>query len=97
MTLKIQGETVRTPSDEAGDPRAGGVRPEGRGKRWIGADVPRIDAARYVLGRIDYAADLIPSDALHVAVLRSPREHPRDRHRCGDPRARRRDRNHGCR
>ena len=50
-----------------------------RGTRWTGADIPRIDADKYVSGRIDYAADLVAPGTLHVSVLRSPHAHARVR------------------
>lgn len=37
----------------------------------LGASVARLDGARFVSGRVDYSADLIPQGALHLAILRS--------------------------
>lgn len=37
----------------------------------LGESVARLDGARFVSGRVDYSADLIPSGALHLAILRS--------------------------
>jgi len=37
----------------------------------LGENVARLDAARFVSGRVDYSADLIPAGALHLAILRS--------------------------
>ncbi|GAB5101145.1 xanthine dehydrogenase family protein molybdopterin-binding subunit [Caballeronia sp. HLA56] len=37
----------------------------------LGESVARLDGARFVSGRVDYSADLVPRDALHLAILRS--------------------------
>ncbi|MBP0495052.1 xanthine dehydrogenase family protein molybdopterin-binding subunit [Pararoseomonas indoligenes] len=39
---------------------------------WVGRSVPRLDGGRFVAGEVRYAADLIPPDAFHVALVRSP-------------------------
>lgn len=59
------------------EPRAGAREGEAAPPRWVGADVPRHDAHRFVSGRVAYAADGIGPDALFVAVLRSPHAHAR--------------------
>ncbi|WP_018262229.1 xanthine dehydrogenase family protein molybdopterin-binding subunit [Methylobacterium sp. WSM2598] len=41
---------------------------------WIGRSVARLDGLDYAAGRVRYTADLIPADALYVALARSP--HP---------------------
>jgi carbon-monoxide dehydrogenase large subunit len=43
--------------------------------RWVGANLARKDADRFVTGRVDYAADLIRPGTLHVSLLRSPHAH----------------------
>jgi carbon-monoxide dehydrogenase large subunit len=37
----------------------------------LGESVARLDAARFVSGRVDFSADLIPEGTLHLAILRS--------------------------
>jgi len=37
----------------------------------LGENVARLDATRFVSGRVDYSADLLPEGALHLAILRS--------------------------
>ncbi|WP_244231173.1 xanthine dehydrogenase family protein molybdopterin-binding subunit [Paraburkholderia graminis] len=38
----------------------------------LGKNETRLDGARFVSGRVDYSADLIPAGSLHLAILRSP-------------------------
>ncbi|MGY3591389.1 CO/xanthine dehydrogenase Mo-binding subunit [Bradyrhizobium sp. USDA 4350] len=49
--------------------------PEGRIGRWVGANVVKKDADRFVTGAIDYAADLIRPGTLYLSVLRSTHAH----------------------
>lgn len=68
---------LRVPSSDATDVGASPAvsQPERRLRRWVGADIPRIDSEKFVSGRIDYAADLIAPGTLYVSVLRSPHAH----------------------
>jgi aerobic carbon-monoxide dehydrogenase large subunit len=43
--------------------------------RWVGANVARKDAHRFVAGAVDYAADLIRPGTLYVSLLRSQHAH----------------------
>jgi carbon-monoxide dehydrogenase large subunit len=43
--------------------------------RWVGANLPKKDAQRFVTGAVDYAADLISPNTLYVSLLRSPHAH----------------------
>lgn len=47
--------------------------------RWVGANVPKKDALRFVTGAIDYAADLIRPGTLYVSLLRSQYAHAKIR------------------
>jgi len=42
---------------------------------WLGKSVPRIGGDRYVSGGVQYAADLVPKNALFLRVVRSPSPH----------------------
>ena len=42
------------------------------GSGWIGVSVPRLNGDRFVSGAVRYSADLIPSKALFVTLVRSP-------------------------
>ncbi|GGC45445.1 xanthine dehydrogenase family protein molybdopterin-binding subunit [Chelatococcus reniformis] len=44
---------------------------------WVGRDIPRKDADRFVLGHIDYTADMIAPGTLRVAIVRSSHAHAR--------------------
>jgi aerobic carbon-monoxide dehydrogenase large subunit len=44
-------------------------------QRWVGVNIAKKDARRFVTGAVEYAADLIPHDALYVALVRSPHAH----------------------
>src|SRR3954454_15302478 len=44
-------------------------------RSYIGEDVPRLDALKFVTGAATYSADLVPTGCLHVALLRSPHAH----------------------
>ncbi|MDB5582707.1 MAG: xanthine dehydrogenase [Bradyrhizobium sp.] len=46
-------------------------------ERWIGVEVPRNGAARFVSGKVAYAADEIEPGSLFLTVLRSPHAHAR--------------------
>jgi carbon-monoxide dehydrogenase large subunit len=46
-------------------------------EKWVGSNIPRVGAARFVSGGIEYAADLIPEGSLFISVLRSPHAHAR--------------------
>ncbi|GJD52158.1 Caffeine dehydrogenase subunit alpha [Methylobacterium crusticola] len=50
---------------------------DGTAETWIGRSVARLDGHAYTAGRVRYTADLIPADALHVALARSPHAHAR--------------------
>jgi aerobic carbon-monoxide dehydrogenase large subunit len=43
--------------------------------RWVGVNVARKDAHRFVAGAVDYAADLIRPGTLYVSLLRSRHAH----------------------
>lgn len=43
--------------------------------RWVGQDLPRKDADRFVTGAVDYTADLIKPGTLFVSILRSSYAH----------------------
>jgi aerobic carbon-monoxide dehydrogenase large subunit len=45
---------------------------EFEGARLRGVSAAQLNANQYVTGNVTYAADLVPENALHVAVLRSP-------------------------
>lgn len=65
--------TVTHPSAAAGhvDEPSGAFVPQ----RWVGENLPRKDAGRFVSGGIDYTADHIRPGTLHVSILRSPHAH----------------------
>jgi carbon-monoxide dehydrogenase large subunit len=44
---------------------------------WVGANVARSNAGRFVSGNVAYAADLIEPASLHVAIVRSAHAHAR--------------------
>jgi len=46
---------------------------------WLGRSVPRIGGGRYVSGGVEYAADLVPRDALFLRVVRSSLAHAKIR------------------
>ena len=42
---------------------------------FSGKSIARLEDARFLTGRGRYVADIIPADALHAVVLRSPHAH----------------------
>lgn len=55
------------------NPKAGAATLDpDRDGSWVGRSIPRLDGQSFVAGNIRYSADLIPEDALYVALIRSP-------------------------
>lgn len=70
-------DDLEVPSAKAAQRSAYGNR---SGQRtWVGADIPRHDAAQFVSGKVTYAADEIEPGSLFLSVLRSPHAHARIR------------------
>ncbi|MCA3415185.1 MAG: xanthine dehydrogenase family protein molybdopterin-binding subunit, partial [Roseomonas sp.] len=42
---------------------------------FSGKSIVRLEDARFLTGRGQYVADMLPADALHAVVLRSPHAH----------------------
>jgi carbon-monoxide dehydrogenase large subunit len=42
---------------------------------FSGKSIARLEDARFLTGRGRYVADMLPADALHAVVLRSPHAH----------------------
>ena len=42
---------------------------------FSGKSIARLEDARFLTGRGRYVADMLPTDALHAVVLRSPHAH----------------------
>ncbi|MEY4845657.1 MAG: hypothetical protein RL312_1938, partial [Pseudomonadota bacterium] len=42
---------------------------------YSGKSIARLEDARFLTGKGRYVADLLPADALHAVVLRSPHAH----------------------
>jgi carbon-monoxide dehydrogenase large subunit len=70
LDLPSANEVVKAAQQSAYGNRSGQLT-------WVGADIPRNEAAQFVSGRVAYAADEVKPGSLFLTILRSPHAHAR--------------------